>query len=43
MSPTSHEADPSIGRSITVRARPATVFAIATDPRGRHETDGSGA
>jgi hypothetical protein len=42
MSPTSHEADLRISRSITVAARPATIFAVSADPRRHHETDGSG-
>jgi uncharacterized protein YndB with AHSA1/START domain len=42
MSPTSHEADLRISRSITVAAPAATIFAILTDPRRHHETDGSG-
>jgi len=42
MSPTSHEPDLSISRTITVRARPEAIFAVLADPRRHHEIDGSG-
>lgn len=31
-----------ISRSITVHARPETIFAVLADPRRHHEIDGSG-